>query len=340
MSSKKLIILSILFLLLSFVLHSFLPQQSNRKNFKHSLAALQILPERLRGFIAARLWEKADHLMHKGPVVSGQTFAAGSYAGNTDIIPYLKSVIALCPEETAPYRLLASNYAYHLGMRKVALALLEDALYNCERSEHLHELFASVAFIHLFAQSEVSDNRKADLKQASVYLNKAIEKFTKSGNFPDPVFKLENYYIVKARILWELGEPQQGLEAWQMNGENKLEESSDSLARLLLKYKQIGVFEPIKNDEQTDSVNYSQIQNYSLLAEEKNTELQNHEHHHEHSYNSDHEAVSGHEKSLLQALFWLSLKAGFVLLIVILLYFHGSKSCGTVSCAFRFSAGK
>ncbi len=338
MSSKKLIILTIFFLLLSWVFHNFLPKQNNKKSYKRSFDALQILPERFRAFIAARFWEKADHLMHKGPSVSGQSFAAGSYAGNTDIIPYLKSVIALCPEETAPYRLLASNYAYHLGMRSEALNLLEDAFYNCKNSKYLHELYASAAFIHLFSQSLDSSNRKNDLEKSSIYIDKAIAKFVKTGEFPDPVFKLENYYVIKARIFWELEKPGVALEAWENSG-NKLEGSGDRLAELLLKYKQTGVFEPLK-----DLSDYSQKQNYSFISEENTSELHNHnhkhKHQHKHSHDSNHEIESEHEKSLLQALIRLSLEAGFVFLVVILLYFHGSKSCGTVSCVFRFSAGK
>ncbi|MBR4330586.1 MAG: hypothetical protein IKP71_12135 [Candidatus Riflebacteria bacterium] len=334
MSSKRLIILSMLFLLLSLVFHIFLPEQNNKKSCKRSFDALQILPERLRAFIAARFWEKADHLMHKGPSVSGQFFAAGSYAGNTDIIPYLKSVIALCPEETAPYRLLASNYAYHLGMRSEALKLLEDAFYNCENSKYLHELYASAAFIHLFSQSKDSSNRKNDLEKSSIYIDKAIAKFVKTSDFPDPVFKLENYYVIKARIFWELEKPSVALEAWENSG-NKLEESGDRLAELLFKYKQTGVFEPLK-----DLSDYSQKHNYSFISEEKAFEKHNHEHQREHSHDTNHETDSEHEKSLLQALIRLSLEAGFVFLIVILLYFHCSKSCGTVSCVFRFSAGK
>lgn len=335
MSSKRLIILSIFFLLLSLVFHNFLPIETNKKNYRRSFDALQILPERLRAFIAARFWEKADHLMHKGPVISRQSFVAGSYAGNTDIIPYLKCVIALCPEETAPYRLLASNYAYHLGMREDALSLLEDAFYNCENSKYLHELYASAAFIYLFAQSNTSENRKTDLEKAVVYIDKAISKYIKTGDFPDPVFKLENYYIVKARIFWELEKPHQALEAWE-NSNNSLMGSSDILAGLLLKYKQTGIFEPLKSIEQ----DISRKENYSLIGEEKTLEHRNHEHQHKHGHNSNIDATSRREKSLLQALIWLSLKAGFVFLIVILLYFHGSKSCGTVSFAFQFSAGK
>ena len=335
MSSKRLLILTILFLLLSSIFHSFLSKQSSKKNYKRSFESLLILPERLRAFIAARFWEKADHLMHKGPVISRQSFVAGSYAGNTDIIPYLKFVIALCPEETAPYRLLASNYAYHLGMREEALCLLEDAFYNCENSRYLHELYASAAFIYLFVQSKDSQKLKTDLEKACVYIDKAIAKYTKSGDFPDPVFKLENYYIVKSRILWELGKPQQALEAWE-NSNNNLEESHDVLAGLLLKYKQTGIFEPLKSIGQ----GISHSQSHSLFNEEEAFGYHNHEHQHEDSHNSNLEAVSKHEKSLLQALIWLSLKAGFAFLIVILLYFHGLKSCETVSFAFRFSAGK
>ena len=336
MKSKSLLILSFAFLLLSLVAFQFLPKQT----FDGNVGILQILPERLRGFIAARLWEKADHLMHKGPVVSGQEFVAGSYAGNTDIIPYLKMVIALCPEETAPYRLLASNYANHLGMKTEALELLERAFSNCVKSKHLHELYASAAFIHLFTmESKDSDNHKKDLEKAEKYIDMAIAAYDNSANLPDPVLKLNNYYIVKARILWELGKPEQALESWQMVSNNNLENTNDKLAKVLLKYKQTKVYEPLKSLETTNFDYFStKHDSCELCNVEKVNNERSHIHNHEHGLN--HESVFNHEKSLLQALIWLSLKAGLVFFICFILWFRGSKSCGTVSCAFQFSAGK
>ena len=336
MKSKSLLFLSIIFLLFSLIAFHFLPKQTYDSN----IGVLQILPERLRAFIAARLWEKADHLMHKGPVVTGQTFAAGSYAGNTDIIPYLKMVIALCPEETAPYRLLASNYAYHLGMKKEALELLERAFSNCVKSKHLHELYASAAFIHLFTLESIdSKNRKKDLEKAEKYINMAISSYNDSTNLPDPVFKLNNYYIVKARILWESDKPKQALEAWQMNSDNNLETSNDKLAKVLLNYKETGVYEPLRYLESANFDYYSvKPDSCEVCNTEKANNEQSHVHKHEHGLNQ--ESVLKHEKSLLQALIWLSLKAGLVFFICIILWFRGSESYGTVSCAFRFSAGK
>ena len=341
MSSKKLLILAIFFLSLSLILDIFLTPKTNKKSYSHSFEILQILPERLRAFIAARLWEKADYLMHKGPVISGQSFVAGSYAGNTDIIPYLKMVIALCPDETAPYRLLASNYAYHLGMKKDALILLEDAFYNCENSKHLHELYASAAFIHLFIiDSKDSENSNNDLQKAEKYINKAISIFNESAILPDPVFRLNNYYIVKARILWELGKPDQALNAWLLNDENKLETSNDKLAKNLLNYKQTGTYEPLKSFETTESDCYFTKQESCEVCKSVINNEQSSVDRHEHSHELNQKTVFEHEKSLLKALIWYSLKAGFVLLIVILLYFRGSESYGTASSSILFFAGK
>ena len=329
MSLKRLLTLSIILLLLGWIVLYFLPEKRSQRTFTQSSEILQILPERLRGFIAARLWEKADHLMHKGPVVAGQSFVAGSYAGNTDIIAYLKLVIALCPEETAPYRLLASNYAYHLGMKKEAIKLIEAAISNCMKSKYLHELYASAAFILLFAESKDSNNRNDELEKAAAYIDKAINSFSGLGNIPDPVFTLKNYYIIESRIFWELGKPEQAVEAWQKNGENNLEDSSDRLAKVLLKYRQTGIYESLNLGEQKFSIDG--------LSSANVDNIQKHNHEHEDSHQ---ESNSGHEKSLLQALIWLSLKAGLLCLIVILWYFLGSKSCGTVSYVFQFSAGK
>lgn len=330
MKSQKLILFSIFFLILACLTQFYFYSKNPVKTeFKNSI--IQILPERLRSFLAAILWEKADHLMHKGPIVAGQKFFAGSYAGNTDIIPYIKMVITLCPKEAAPYRLLASNYAYHLGMKEEALTLIKEAISNCSQAPFLHELYASTAFIHLFSfKSKFTGYEKTDLESAEKYINKAIETYKKSDYLEDPVFKIENYYVVKARILWELNKPEQALDSWIKSG-TPLENSSDQLAMALLKFKQTGTID--KSNTQQDTAT---IQNPNTFSDAN----QFHEHDccsHDHE-NHFHEEQQ--QKSPLQALFWELLKAGFIALLSIISYFLYSKSYGTDSCAFQFSAGK
>ena len=330
MSTKKLLLLAIVFLSISFIFLHFSPKPDWVNN-NNETNLIRIIPERLRAFLAARLWEKADHTMHKGPVVSGQKFMAGSYAGNTDIIPYLEMVILLCPEETAPYRLLAGNYAYHLGMKNKAVEILEKAFLNCKESVFLHELYASASFIHLFnSDSAESDKRKKDLETAKIYIDRAIDNYKDSDRLPDPVFKKENYYTVKARILWELREPESALKAWQLNGIN-LEESHDKLSEVLLKYKQTGVVETLKTIESEQLYSKEESLNINKQAHTA--------HKHDDSFCND-EHCSKHEKSLLQTLKGLCLKAGLVSFFILGLYFLCSESCGIGSFLIRFSAGK
>lgn len=157
------------------------------------------LPERFRSFVAACLWEKADHLMHEGPIVGKQNFQAGSYAGNTDIIPLLKMIISICPEQTAPYRLLATNYAYHLGMYDEALVLLEKAKINCSNNKNCHEIYASEAFIRLFSKNDEKNHKKL-LEKVISLLDEAILKYKPDEQYPDPAFTLENYLEVRASL--------------------------------------------------------------------------------------------------------------------------------------------
>ena len=317
MKIQKNLIFAFIFLIIAWsFLHLFICNYSKNNNLNSKL--IHIIPERLRSFIAARLWEKADHIMHLGPVISKQHFVAGSYAGNTDLIPYLKMVIMLCPEEVAPYRLLASNYAYHLGMKQEALSLTKQAISNCSNSQFIHELYATAAFIHLFSNnSNKEDSRNKELELANEYIEKAISSYIKSDYLSDPIFTLENYYIIRARIFWELEKPDQALFSWKKS-EKKLEESPDILASLILKYRQTGVYEKIKNSkiEKTDS-NYIPTDTCSKPDCEHN-----------------------HEKSPLQAFVLVVLKAGLVSITTIILYFLCSKSYGTGSSSFRFFAGK
>lgn len=157
---------------------------------------LHIFPERFRSFIAGYLWERADRLMHEGPIITNQKFSAGSYAGNTDIVPLLKMVIALCPEQTVPYRLLATNYAYHLNMGNEALNLLDEAKKNCAENQNYHEIFSTEALIRLYLGRNSEDKRQ-NLEKVISLFDEAILKYKKDTQFPDPAYTLENYTDVK-----------------------------------------------------------------------------------------------------------------------------------------------
>ena len=328
MKSRKLFAFAILsFIFAWFFLHFALTNSHLKKETDSKI--IYILPERLRSFIAARLWEKADRRMHLGPVVSGQNFLAGSYAGNTDIIPYLEMVIALCPEEVAPYRLLASNYAYHLKMEDEAIKIYNNAISNCSKTPFLHEIYASLAFIHLFSQKRQNPNlNQKELIQANECIDKALESYQENKDKQDLVFKKDNYFTIKARILWELEQPDKALQSWQMSGIN-LEKSQDKLAMLLLKYKETGVYEKF---------NFSNIEIDNNKADAYHHHGSDHKHEDDHSINSNH--IIDNQKSLPQAFLIIVLKAGLIAGITILLYFLGSKSFGTGFSSFRFFAGK
>ncbi len=338
MKSKALISAILFFLFGWLSIHSLLSNQSfyTKENSK----LIYIFPERLRSFIAARLWEKADHLMHQGPIVSEQKFIAGSYAGNTDIIPYIKMVIALCPEETAPYRLLASNYAYHLNMEDEAVKTYEQAISNCSKSPYLHEIYASLAFIHLFSLKRSDPNKIRDeLEQANANIDKAIACYNENKNSSDQIFKIDNYYTIRSRILWELEKPEQALLSWQMSGIH-LEESQDKLALLLMKYKNTGIYEKLKFSEEEPKESIQQNHSYNSNKTENQNHICHHDHDHEEKESLSEKYIHENQKSPLSAFLRDVMKAGLIAVLTIILYFLYSKSFGTGSSSFRFFAGK
>lgn len=245
----------------------------------------QLLPERFRSFLAACLWERADRLMHEGPVFEGQNFIPGSYAGNTDIVPLLKLVISLCPDQTASYRLLAANYAYHLGMSDEALALLDSAKINCADSRNCHEIYASEALIRLFLLRRKGNQ---DLKTIISLFDEAIEKYKYDEQFPDSVFTLENYLSVKSSLQLKLDSFDNEKESQKDFELDLIRKSPDDLLKTSLNREQ---------DEYSD-----------------HEEHDNHDDHGEHGFNKE---------NLLSILIKLVLKAGLVAGLSIILYRRG-----------------
>lgn len=206
----------------------------------------QFVPERWRSFMAAYLWSRAEILMHQGPLATvPQSFQTGSYAGNTDIIPLLQLVILLMPEELAPYQLLSSNLARYLGLPDEGLGVIQQGIMRNREHPAVHELYAAAAFLRLFAMGPGNeDSRRSALK----YLTGAMKKWTaKSDEYSsDPAFKPQNYAVLRARLLIELGKPEEALAAWKDSGLN-LDAATDRLAEILRDYRDHGRV-PLKTD--------------------------------------------------------------------------------------------
>jgi tetratricopeptide (TPR) repeat protein len=196
--------------------------------------------ERLRSFVAAILWERADMLMHRGAIDPvNQKFKAGSYVGNTDIIPLLKLVTHISPEELAPYQLLARSLAYAQGNPDEGIRVLQECLVRNPRKHGLHEIYASMAFLKLFFNSEVS---RYDREVALNYLRSArLRIIQEEGRVStDPAFTLENYTILMASLLVDLGRSDMALEVLE-EADISLYGPEDLIFAYLAEYKNTGI---------------------------------------------------------------------------------------------------
>lgn len=209
------------------------------------------VPERLRSFIAARLWEKADLYMHVGPSrIEEENFTAGSYAGNTDLLPLLQAVTQLVPHELPPWQLLATNLGRHLGRRSEAIRLLQQAIHLNRFHSEIHELFASIGAIYIFTGKPDEEEKTAALK----YIEKAIATFPRSRrSFDDhsPGLDLRSYYVLQSRLNIELSRPIEALSAWEKSG-LPLSQDQGRLASMLIAFKQRGI---IPNPREFEKVN-------------------------------------------------------------------------------------
>ncbi len=201
----------------------------------------QFVPERLRSFVAARYWARADLLMHRGPFPgSGQKYQAGSYAGNSDIVPLLQLVIAIMPEELAPYQLLARCLAGLPGQHEAGLKVLQQGILVNSENAALHEMYAAIAWLKLFAGDKPDKNI---MISAAKYLEKALTLSGKSSLSisSDPAFNEASYQTLLARLYLELGRPEKALVAWQSSHPEKAASDNDLLASTLGHYRDHGV---------------------------------------------------------------------------------------------------
>ena len=197
--------------------------------------------ERIRSFVAAVIFKRADELMHRGSIdPENQHFKAGSYVGNTDIIPLLKLVTLIAPEESAPYQILSRSLAYAQDNVSEGVKILQRGIMNSSQPDSVHELYASVALLKMFFdKNPMSPEEKFS---AIKYLNAACEKY--NVNSPeissDPAFTLENYKILIARLYVELKDSAMALKTLEEAG-IALTGSNDLLFSYLADYKMSGL---------------------------------------------------------------------------------------------------
>ncbi|GEM_PF-6082499 len=201
----------------------------------------RLIPENLRGFVAARLWEQADRYMHSGPSrIEKYRFVAGSYAGNTDLLPLLHAITVLVPGENRPWQLLATNLGRYLGKKEQAIRLLQEAIGINRGSSEIHELYAAVAAIKMFAGKPDLEEKRSAIK----YLNEAIKTFVLSGKADDdhlPGLNLQAYFILRSRLELEIGFPRSALESWEKSG-LPLSHDQGRLASMLMVFRDRGIF--------------------------------------------------------------------------------------------------
>ena len=204
----------------------------------------------------------------------------------------------------------------------------------------MHEIYASLAFIHLFSLKRSDPNKIRDeLEQANANIDKAIACYNENKNSSDQIFKIDNYYTIRSRILWELEKPEQALLSWQMSGIH-LEESQDKLALLLMKYKNTGIYEKLKFSEEEPKESIQQNYSYNSNKTENQNHICHHDHDHEEEESLSEKYIHENQKSPLSAFLRDVMKAGLIAVLTIILYFLYSKSFGTGSSSFRFFAGK
>lgn len=280
----------------------------------NSHMSLDIKFERIRSVIASELWNRADTLMHRGSInPETQRFQAGSYVGNTDLIPLLKAITYLKPNEAFVYRMLAQSMVYADGDVNKAEKELHRGIDNISYSEkntinkEKHKLYASIALLKMFYGD------KYYYKYAISYLESAIKYYRPDDNEePDNIFTLRNYYIFLARLYIEIDEPEKALLSLY-EGKVSLYSSNDIIFKYLREYRLSG---------ETNKSLFKE-ENYEL-SEEPIYKEESHEHH-EHFLNNQNEN-DDIKKSLPFSPLEKALKAGILFFIVISLFAHYKKS--------------
>lgn len=201
---------------------------------------LDKIPRQARDLAADYFWLTADEYMHFGSSKKvRERFLAGSYAGNTEILPLIELAIFLDPQHIDAYGILSQNLAMYLNRYIEGIRLLQRGILTNKHSPRLHELYGNVAYCYAFIESYNNEGRKNDRAVALRYLNEAIkayEKWDSIGKTPpkDPVMNPTTYQILRSRFLVEAGQQNDALTAWNKSG-LELQSSNDLLAKYLRK---------------------------------------------------------------------------------------------------------
>lgn len=182
---------------------------------------LDAIPEQVRHLGADFLWLRADEYMHFGPSRRlPSTFLAGSYAANTEIIPLLEMAIRLNPRHFDAYAILSQNLALYLDRFTDGIRLLQSGILANRGHPRVHELYWTIAYCYGFVQG-YGGKQVNDRGIALGYLDRAVEAYDRAGSTVvsgDDLLKRENYQVLRARFLVELGRRDEALAAWRASG--------------------------------------------------------------------------------------------------------------------------
>lgn len=186
-----------------------------------SEACIEAIPRQIRSFAADVCWLRADEYMHFGPTWRlPATFIAGSYAGNTDILPLLELVIRLDPQRIGAYSVLVQNLALHLDRFTEGLRLLQRGILANRDHPRVHELYGTGA--HLWWFRHRHDPAAANNGQAALrYVEEALARYrppAPGDGRADPILYPRTYRIWQTRFLIVQKRLAEALAAWKAGG--------------------------------------------------------------------------------------------------------------------------
>lgn len=203
-------------------------------------AAVEAVPLSLRRFVAGYLWMRADEYMHFGPTRKLArdflaTFMAGSYAGNTDIIPLIQLALVFDPQFIDGYELLAMNLCMFLHKFEEGVCVLQHGIILNKNLPEVHELYGTIGYIQYHVEKyDGRYTRNNDV--AKRYFEAASDAYMKNpGEKRVDVMRPENYHLHLARIYVEQGLLQKAVTEWDLSGLDP--DSPDLLAVYLAKVR-------------------------------------------------------------------------------------------------------
>jgi hypothetical protein len=212
-------------------------------------AFFQAIPRPLRTLGADLCWVTADEYMHFGGSKKiSQQFLAGSYAGNTELLPFLELAITLDPSFFMVYELLAQNLSMYLERFKDGIRVLQQGILANQRDPQVHELYGTIGFFHYFV-GKYTTKVKKNPRVSMLYLDAAVRAYEQNGKptIDNPPLGPRFYHFVRARLFVENGQPQAALAAWRLSGDS-LEASDDLLGAYLRKVARGEPVPPLPED--------------------------------------------------------------------------------------------